>query len=96
MARISKGKFRNLRDHFQSQKYFTVTKKNINSLKIMLGEDIQVGEQYIMRPMPMSDELVKAMNSAGGKMFDNAVAKRLRNSSPALKSLLERQTRWAE
>lgn len=93
MARISKGKFRNLRAHFQSQKYFTVTKKNINSLKIMLGDDIQVGEQYIMRTAPMTDEMIKALSAPPNP---ETLSRLRKNLAPGTKALLERKTRWAE
>lgn len=93
MARISKGKFRFLRDHFQSQKYFTITKKNIESMKIMLGDNIQVGEQYIMRTMPMTPELIAAMQS---KPNPETVRRLAKNLPAKTKALLERKTRWAE
>lgn len=93
MARISKGKFRSLRDHFQSQKYFTITRKNIESMKIMFGDDIQVGEQYIMRTMPMTPELIAAMQS---KSNPEAVRRLAKNLPAKTKALLERKTRWAE
>lgn len=99
MARISKGKFRNLRDHFASQKYFTVTRKNINTLKIMLGDDIKVGEQYIMRDVPLSDEVIAAFDagssSVNGKPIDTTLAGKLVDNF-ATKRLMERQARWAE
>ena len=93
MARISKGKFRNLRDHFASQTYFTVTKKNIEKMKLMLGDHIQVGERYVMRPMQMSDELRKVLEA---KPNPEALARIRKNLLPGTRALMERQTRWAE
>lgn len=93
MARISKGKFRNLRDHFASQKYFTITKKNIESMKLMLGDDIKVGEKYIMRGMKMSDELIAAFQN---KPTSESLARISKNLPAGTKALMERQTRWKE
>jgi hypothetical protein len=93
MARISKGKFRNLRDHFASQKYFTITKKNIEGMKLMLGDDIKVGEKYIMRDRPMSDEMIKALQA---KPTSEALGRIRKNMAEGTKALLERQTRWKE
>ena len=97
MARISKGKFRNLRDHFTAQKYFTITTKNIESMKIMLGDNIEVGERYVMRNMPISDEVAKALSEGTriikGRSINMGLVGGLANES--LKTLMCRPTRWA-
>lgn len=94
MARISKGKFRNLRATYTAQKYFTVTASNIGAMRHLFGDNIRIGEQYIMRTMPMSDELIAAMDSKTG--VSESTLNRLAEKNPALLDLLKRGRRWKD
>lgn len=97
MARISKGKFRHLRQTYMAQKYFTITKKNIEQMKRMLGDHIQIGEQYVMRPMPMTPELRAALEGSKGQLFDDNARRRLLKNLPLrTKALLERKSGFVE
>lgn len=95
MARISKGKFRNLRATYTAQKYFTITASNIGAMRRLFGDNIRIGEQYIMRTMPMSDELIAAMDSKIGVSKSTLeTIDRLTEKNPALGALLSRPRRW--
>lgn len=69
MARVSKSKFRWLRDEYAHWAYMTrlqkpfrfkVTQENKKLLSSILDEDLELGEAMVIRHMPMTDEMIAA------------------------------------
>lgn len=71
MAKISKGKFRWLREEYSHWAFMTrlqkpirikVTLENKELLSSILDEDLDVGEQMEVRHVPMTDEMIAALD----------------------------------
>jgi hypothetical protein len=71
MAKVSKGKFCWLRDEYAHWAYMTrlqkpfrfkVTLENKEMLSSILDEDVVVGEAIEVRQVPMTDEMIAALD----------------------------------
>lgn len=70
MARVSKGKFRWLRDEYTYWAYMTrlqkpirfkVTLENKELLSSILDEDVEAGDTMVISHAPMTDEMIAAL-----------------------------------
>lgn len=65
MARISRGKFRYLRDLVAyaatfAPRYFKITASNRRHWEEIMGEPLKVGERIVMRHQKLTDEQIRA------------------------------------
>jgi len=58
---VSRGKYKHLRDLYSSFRFFRVTKANRENWEQLMDTPLEVGERLVMRPMPMTPELLKAL-----------------------------------
>ncbi|WDS62410.1 hypothetical protein [Pseudomonas phage D6] len=66
MARISRGKFRYLRDLVAyaaafAPRYFKITASNRKQWEEIMGEPLKVGERIVMRHQPLTKEMIEAL-----------------------------------